>query len=56
MRDDVLPATFGLTDPAPGVELNFVRAPAPSRIDRAMVTARGFDGFNTALVIGRFTE
>jgi minimal PKS chain-length factor (CLF/KS beta) len=56
MRYDMLPATAGLTDPAPGCELNFVRTPTASRVGLAMVNARGFDGFNTSLVIARFSE
>lgn len=56
MRYDMLPATHGLTQPAPGCELNFVRSPTAQRISRAMVNARGFDGFNTSLIVGRYSE
>ena len=57
MRYDMLPpVTSQLTDPAPGCELNFVRTPTASRVRLAMVNARGFDGFNTSLVVGRFSE
>jgi minimal PKS chain-length factor (CLF/KS beta) len=56
MRYDMLPATHGLSDPAPGCELNFVRTPTARRCSLAMVNARGFDGFNTSLVVGRFSE
>jgi minimal PKS chain-length factor (CLF/KS beta) len=54
MRYDMLPATHGLTDPAPGAELNFVREPVALRTSTALVNARGFDGYNTSLVIGRY--
>lgn len=56
MRYDMLPATHGLTDPAPGCELNFVREATARRVSVAMVNARGYDGYNTSLVVGRFTE
>jgi minimal PKS chain-length factor (CLF/KS beta) len=56
MRYDMLPATHGLTDVAPGAELNFVREPVARRTSTALVTARGFDGYNTALVVGRYEE
>ncbi|MGH3758561.1 beta-ketoacyl synthase N-terminal-like domain-containing protein [Actinophytocola sp.] len=54
MRYDLLPPTHGLTDPAPGCELNFVREPTAARTSLALVNARGFDGYNTALVVGRY--
>ncbi|HEV7651143.1 MAG TPA: beta-ketoacyl synthase N-terminal-like domain-containing protein [Actinophytocola sp.] len=54
MRYDMLPATPGLTDVAPGCELNFVREPTAARTSVALINARGFDGYNTALVVGRY--
>jgi minimal PKS chain-length factor (CLF/KS beta) len=56
MHYDMLPPTHGLTDPAPGAELNFVREPTSRRTATALVNARGFDGFNTALVVGQYEE
>ncbi|HEX2132653.1 MAG TPA: beta-ketoacyl synthase N-terminal-like domain-containing protein [Actinophytocola sp.] len=56
MRYDTLPATPGLTEPAPGCELNFVTEPTTQRTSLALVNARGFDGYNTALVVGRYEE
>lgn len=56
MRYDVLPATPGLTDVAPGCELNFVTEPTARRTSLAVVNARGYDGYNTALVVGRYEE
>lgn len=56
MRYDVLPATPGLTEPAPGCELNFVTEPVSGRTSVALVNARGYDGYNTALVVGRYEE
>lgn len=56
MRYDMLPATHGLTEPAPGCELNFVREATAHRTDVAVVNARGFDGYNTSLVVGRYEE
>ena len=54
IRYDMLPPTAGLGDPAPGCELNFVREQTATRTSLALVNARGFDGYNTALVIGRY--
>ena len=56
MRYDMLPATTGLTDPAPGCELNFVREAAAARTSVAMINARGYDGYNTSLVVGRYED
>ncbi|MPZ81105.1 MAG: ketosynthase chain-length factor [Actinophytocola sp.] len=56
MRYDTLPATPGLTEPAPGCELNFVTEPTTQRTSTALVNARGYDGYNTALVVGRYEE
>jgi minimal PKS chain-length factor (CLF/KS beta) len=51
MRHGVVPATAGLRSPYPGCELNFVRRPRRGPVGVAMVAARGFDGFNSAVVI-----
>ena len=56
MRYDMLPATYGLTDPAPGCELNFVREATAKRTSVAMINARGYDGYNTSLVVGRYED
>ncbi len=54
MRYDMLPATPGPADPAPGCELNVVRTPTARRTSLALINARGFDGYNTALAVGRY--
>jgi minimal PKS chain-length factor (CLF/KS beta) len=54
MRHRVLPPTAGLTEPAPGCELDFVRQPRPGRPDVALIGARGFDGFNTSVVVRHY--
>jgi minimal PKS chain-length factor (CLF/KS beta) len=56
MRNDLIPAVAGLTTPAAGCELNFARAAQPGPVDTVMVAARGFDGFNSAVVLRRFKE
>ena len=56
IRYDTLPAAHGLGDIAPGCELNFVREAAPRHVDVAVVNARGYDGYNTSLVVGRYEE
>ncbi|MEU1842865.1 beta-ketoacyl synthase N-terminal-like domain-containing protein [Micromonospora sediminicola] len=47
----VLPVSAGPDDPAPGCELTFLREPRRPRSRIALVGARGFDGFNSALVL-----
>ena len=52
MRRGLLPATTGLRTPAPGcADLDFVREPRAGALRSAVVGARGFDGFNSALAI-----
>ncbi|WP_433561604.1 beta-ketoacyl synthase N-terminal-like domain-containing protein [Nocardia sp. CA-151230] len=53
MRERTLPAFGALPDPAPGCELDFVVAPQRAAVDVAAVAARGYDGFNSALVLRR---
>ena len=55
MRYDTLPAAHGLGEIAPGCELNFVRENTARRTSVAVVNARGYDGYNTSLVIGRYS-
>ncbi|MER6593269.1 hypothetical protein ABT214_15735, partial [Micromonospora purpureochromogenes] len=50
-RHDELPASAGPGEPAPGCELDFLRTPRQPRHRVALVGARGFDGFNSALVL-----
>ncbi|MFK3983426.1 beta-ketoacyl synthase N-terminal-like domain-containing protein [Micromonospora sp. NPDC050397] len=51
LRHQVLPPTAGLDQPAPGCELNFVRQTRGQRVRTALVGARGFDGFNSSVLI-----
>ncbi|MGC4806943.1 beta-ketoacyl synthase N-terminal-like domain-containing protein [Micromonospora sp. DT233] len=48
---DSLPASAGPQRPADGCELDFLRAPRRPDSRVALVCARGFDGFNSALVL-----
>jgi minimal PKS chain-length factor (CLF/KS beta) len=54
IRYDTLPAAHGVGTPAPGCELNFVGETTARRTDLAVVNARGYDGYNTSLVVGRY--
>ncbi|ASW56782.1 ketosynthase chain-length factor [Plantactinospora sp. KBS50] len=56
MRQQTLPASAGTAEPAPGCELDFVAANRPARVDTAVVGARGFDGYNTSVVLRRFAD
>jgi minimal PKS chain-length factor (CLF/KS beta) len=51
MRDDVIPPTYGIGDLAPGCDVDLVREARPGRVRTALVLARGFDGFNAAVVL-----
>jgi hypothetical protein len=52
MRDALVPPTVNLDTPAPGCELRFVTgAPVAAEVRTVLVNARGFGGFNAALVL-----
>lgn len=52
MRDGCIPPTINLDQPADGNKLNFVTGkPQKAELDTVLVNARGFGGFNSALVL-----
>ncbi|MET8005468.1 ketosynthase chain-length factor [Nonomuraea glycinis] len=52
IRDGVIPPTAGGYELADGIDLDLVRgAPRPASIRTALVIARGYGGFNAALVL-----
>lgn len=54
MRDGKLPPTVNLDEPAEGCELDFVTGkPRSADLGTVLVTARGYGGFNAALVLKR---
>jgi minimal PKS chain-length factor (CLF/KS beta) len=53
MHQGLVPATAGLERPAPGCDLDFVREHRQQPTGLALVAARGFDGFNSAVVLRR---
>jgi minimal PKS chain-length factor (CLF/KS beta) len=54
MRDGVLPPTINLDQPADGCELQFVTGKArQAQLGTVLIIARGFGGFNSALVLRR---
>ena len=54
MRDGQLPPTINLDEPAEGCDLSFVTGSArEAALDTVLVNARGFGGFNGALVLRR---
>ncbi|MBA3365920.1 MAG: ketosynthase chain-length factor [Actinobacteria bacterium] len=56
IRDGVLPPTINLEQPAEGCDLAFVKDEArEAELDTVLVNARGFGGFNGALVLRRVT-
>jgi minimal PKS chain-length factor (CLF/KS beta) len=55
MRDSTVPPTINLDRPAEGCDLNFVTGGARSMaVNTALINARGFGGFNAALVLRKF--
>jgi 3-oxoacyl-(acyl-carrier-protein) synthase len=54
MRDGVIPPTINLDEPAEGCDLNFVTGSAQKAdVGTALIAARGYGGFNSALVLRR---
>jgi len=57
IRDNYLPPTINLDQPREGCGLNFVRGNGDDReLNRVLIVARGFGGFNSAVVLKRFTD
>jgi 3-oxoacyl-(acyl-carrier-protein) synthase len=57
MRDGVLPPLLGLEHPAEGCDLNFVTGgERQANLDTILINARGYGGFNSALVVRRFAD
>jgi minimal PKS chain-length factor (CLF/KS beta) len=54
MRHRVIPASAGPAEPADGCALAFVTASQPGSVNAVMVNARGFDGFNSSVIIRRY--
>jgi minimal PKS chain-length factor (CLF/KS beta) len=53
MRDGVIPPTINIDEPAEGCELEFVTERRDAQLDTVLVVARGYGGFNGALVLRR---
>jgi act minimal PKS chain-length factor (CLF/KS beta) len=51
IRDQVIPPTVGCTEPARGCRLDLVRWARPATIRTVLLLARGYGGFNAALVV-----
>jgi act minimal PKS chain-length factor (CLF/KS beta) len=52
IRDSVIPPVIGITQLAPGCDLDLVRdTPLETTVRTALVLARGYGGFNAALVV-----
>lgn len=57
IRDGVLPPLLNLERRAEGCELNFVTGgERPAQLDTILINARGYGGFNSALVVRRFSD
>lgn len=56
LRHKATPPNSGVTTPAPGCELNFAAGHPLADAHAALVAARGFDGFNSALALRTYKE
>jgi minimal PKS chain-length factor (CLF/KS beta) len=56
MRDGVIPATGNVDEPVEAHGLDLVRENREGDLDVVVVLARGFGGFNSALVLRRYRE
>ena len=57
MRDGVIPPLINLEQPAPGCQLNFVVGTArEDKVKTVLIAARGFGGFNSALVLRKTVD
>lgn len=54
LRDQVLPATAGVRRPAAGCDLDFVQTARSQPVNAVLVCARGFDGYNSSLLLRRY--
>ena len=54
LRDGMIPPTVNLEDPADGFDLDFVTSAREAQLRSVLVVARGYGGFNAALVLRRW--
>lgn len=54
IREQVLPGCTGVEHPAAGCDLDFVDGTRSSIVDNVLIGARGFDGFNSSVLVRRF--
>jgi act minimal PKS chain-length factor (CLF/KS beta) len=56
IRDGVIPPTVNLREPADASPLNFVvDQPRAAELKTVLIIARGFGGFNSAMVLRKVT-
>ncbi len=53
MREQVIPAMTGLGEPPEDFDLDFVRTARETAVANVLVCARGFDGYNSSLLLVR---
>jgi minimal PKS chain-length factor (CLF/KS beta) len=56
MRHEYVPGMAGINRPAPGCELNFAYDSHRAAPGAAMINARGHDGFNSSVVIRKYSR
>jgi minimal PKS chain-length factor (CLF/KS beta) len=53
MRSHILPVSTGVSSPAEGCALDFVPRTISSAVDKVLIGARGFDGYNSSVLLRR---
>ncbi|HEX4834550.1 MAG TPA: beta-ketoacyl synthase N-terminal-like domain-containing protein [Trebonia sp.] len=56
MREQVIPPVTGLTGPAAEYDLDFVRTARETPVNKVLVCARGYDGYNSSVLLRRTYE
>jgi minimal PKS chain-length factor (CLF/KS beta) len=54
MNKKTVPATAGTKRPAPGCDLAFVSSTTQTEVDVTMVSAHGFDGYHSSVLLSRY--
>ena len=56
MREQVIPAMTGLAQPPEDYDIDFVYTARETSVSKVLVCARGFDGYNSSLLLARYQK
>jgi minimal PKS chain-length factor (CLF/KS beta) len=56
MREQVIPAMTGLAQPPEDYDIDFVHTARETSVSKVLVCARGFDGYNSSLLLARYQK